>query len=181
MSETPTRRLFFALWPDAATRRAIEKTVRPAVKKAGGRPVVPRNYHITLVFLGAVVADRCDEVCAVARNIPYDAFDLTLDQFGYWPRPRILWLGSGTTPAALYALVESIWTAMVELGFERERRIFKPHVSLCRKLHKAPELAAPAPVVWPVSDFALVESDTDPRGARYTVVARFGQAHSVTH
>ena len=120
-------------------------------------------------------------MCAAAREIRCAPFDIVLDRFGYWPKPRLLWLGPSDTPRALHALVDTLWTAMVDLGFEREKRIFSPHVSLCRKLHRQPELEAPPPVTWSVNGFALVESDTDPRGSNYTVVARFGEAHSVTH
>lgn len=181
MNDAPTRRLFFALWPDAGIRQAMEKRTRHAVRKAGGRTVPPRNYHITLAFLGSVPRARFDDICVAARGIRWESFELALDRFGYWPRPRLLWLGPSTTPRPLHDLVAAIWTAMVDLGFERERRIFRPHVSLCRKLHRQPELDPPEPVSWPVDGFALVESETDPRGSRYTVVARFGRAHSVTH
>ena len=47
-------RLFFALWPDGDTRKAINGLARPAVRRAGGRPVPARHFHMTLAFLGEV-------------------------------------------------------------------------------------------------------------------------------
>ena len=180
MSDAPTQRLFFALWPDTGIRQAMQKRSRLAVRKAGGRPVLPRNYHVTLAFLGAVPRARFNDICAAAHGIHWETFELALDRFGYWPRPKLLWLGASAPPRPLHDLVEAIWTAMADLGFEREQRIFRPHVSLCRKLHRQPELDPPEAVSWSVDSFALVESETDPRGSRYAVAARFSQAHVLT-
>ena len=42
-------RLFFALWPDDATRRQLAKASRPALKRCGGRPVPARMSDGPLV------------------------------------------------------------------------------------------------------------------------------------
>jgi len=49
-----TRRLFFALWPDEATREQLAHITRKAVRGSGGRPIPVENLHSTLVFLGSV-------------------------------------------------------------------------------------------------------------------------------
>src|SRR5690606_7943609 len=50
--EAGLRRIFFALWPDDATRGAIERACRQAVRRSGGRPTAKRNLHLTVAFLG---------------------------------------------------------------------------------------------------------------------------------
>jgi 2'-5' RNA ligase len=57
-------------------------------------------------------------------------------------------------------------------GFAVETRPFETHVTLFRKVRKAPPLpdAYAVPLVWPVRDFALVVSLAAPEGARYEVL-----------
>ena len=173
MTDTPTRRLFFALWPDPAVRRTLRRATRNAVRSCGGRPVPPDNYHITLAFLGNVAADLFPEIVAGAATVPVPAITLTLDRLGYWPRPRVLWLGPRRCPQILTVLADNLWTRMESIGLPRERRVYQPHLTLCRKVRAAPAVEAPAPVRWPIASFALVESVTTAGGARYAVVEQF--------
>ena len=62
-------RLFCALWPDAATRAALENA-RSALFPLSGRPVEAANLHVTLVFLGAVDAARLPALIALAGTRP---------------------------------------------------------------------------------------------------------------
>ncbi|HYL02781.1 MAG TPA: 2'-5' RNA ligase family protein, partial [Steroidobacteraceae bacterium] len=59
-----TRRLFFALWPDAAQRTVLAHAVRKAVRNCGGRPVPAESLHVTLAFLGSVPESRMAELGA---------------------------------------------------------------------------------------------------------------------
>lgn len=156
-----TRRLFFALWPDSN------------VRQCGGRPVSPRNYHITLAFLGSVAPDRFEEICAGARTLSVPNFRLALSRFGYWPRPRVFWMGASRCPPLLRSLHHGLWSQLDLLGFTREPRAFEPHVTLCRKVRAAPALPPATPVSWMVNEFVLVESVTAPKGPVYEIVARF--------
>ena len=45
-------RVFFALWPDDATRSAISRATRDAVSLSGGRPIAKDRLHLTVAFLG---------------------------------------------------------------------------------------------------------------------------------
>ena len=92
------RRLFFALWPTDALRDEVRRAGKSMVRRCGGRPVAPVNYHITLSFLGNVPAEACDDVVAAAANISLQRFELWLTRFGYWSRARILWVAPAEIP-----------------------------------------------------------------------------------
>jgi 2'-5' RNA ligase len=161
------RRLFFALWPDDATRRAIARATRRAVSACGGKPTPAANLHVTLAFLGPVAPEALVRVEAI-QPPPCAPFELALDRLGHWGRARVLWLGPSEAPAALRSLERDLWGRLVALGFERERKPYSPHVTLARKARSVD--ADIEPIVWHVASFALVESQTGPRHSRYTVL-----------
>ncbi len=178
MSEAAPRtlRLFFALWPDEALRLEIRRATRAAVRQAGGRPVPPENYHVTLAFLGHVPESRLEAVMAVAT--PMVPLSLSLDRYGYFPGPRVLWLGPAETPAALRELAQRLNASLASAGLPCDRRPFHAHLTLCRKVRAQPrDLPRPAGLRWDVAEIVLVASETDPAGARYRVLARFGAAN----
>lgn len=146
---------------------------KPLLQGCGGRPVLPGNLHITLAFLGSVDADtrRCME--QAADNITLPPFTLQLNELGFWRRPQVVWLGTDSTPPPLLALASALKQAMIGCGLEPESRPFQAHLTLMRKVRRAPEGEPPAGITWPVSDFALVVSDTLPEGVRYAVLRRW--------
>jgi 2'-5' RNA ligase len=166
------RRLFFALWPDAGTRERLAHATRKAVRHSGGRPVAVDNLHATVAFLGRVPEERLEAVQAAGAAAACPPFALRLDGIEFWPRPQVL-VATAATPPAAVSLAERLWAGVEPLGIERDFRPLRIHVTLARKVQKpAPGLAMP-PVDWQVPELALVESVTDPAGARYAVVARW--------
>lgn len=163
----PRRRVFFALWPDEETRRGLVRAARSAVRRSGGRPTTPGNLHVTLAFLGPLT----EVYLARARQIPplaSPAFELILDRLGFWPGSRALWIAPSRVPSAVVALEAALWDRLVAAGFERERRPYRPHVTVARKA-KEVEASFPA-VVWHVDELALVESKPGGRHPIYTVL-----------
>ena len=152
-----TRRLFLALWPDADTRQHLAAL---AARAAGQRGQVhTANLHLTLVFLGATNRAQLLAYQSALADVVVPRFDLVLDQYGYWPKPRILWLGCHQTPPQLLALVADLQQRLRSCGFVPERRAFQAHVTLARHFPgPTPDWPLPTPVHWPVSTFALVES-----------------------
>lgn len=173
-SAVHVRRLFFGLWPDDETREALHHATRVTVRHCGGKPVPPRNYHVTLAFLGNVPEERCEDIAAAGARRSLPELTLTFDRYGYFAAPQVLWLGSSAEVPALRDFVAGLWRALAEAGAPPDARPFHPHVSLARKVTSPPELRPPRPVTWAVRDFALIESETLPEGARYRPVATFG-------
>ena len=166
-----TLRLFFALWPDPATRAAIAALARDVGRETGGRAVAPANVHLTLAFLGEQPAEMVPKLRASAAAVELSAFRLALDEVGSWRNTGIAWLGASETPDALAALHGGLARALASLGIALEARPFAPHLTLARRIATAVRRRLPQPVVWNVTSFALVVSELDRNGARYRVLA----------
>ena len=163
------RRLFFALWPDDATRgRIVDATARQVLAAAGRTP--PReNLHVTLAFLGGVPESRLAPLADAAGQIASPAFDLVLDRIEYWRRQRILSLEPSASPPALDELVAKLRQALGACDFALESRPFRAHLTLARDARAPRDVAHDLePIVWCVTDLALVESITAPQGSHYT-------------
>jgi 2'-5' RNA ligase len=163
-------RVFFALWPDDATRAAISRATRDAVRLSGGRPIAKERLHITVAFLGELTAAGLD----VARTVPpisVGPFELALDSVGVWPESKILWLAATALPDELVELEKRLWDSLVERGFRGEDRDYRPHVTLARRAR--PVDFAVEPVRCPVRDLALVESFPDGHNVHYEVLERW--------
>jgi 2'-5' RNA ligase len=158
------RRVFFALWPDDATRGAIMRASRRAVRLCGGRPTAKRNLHITVAFLGSLD----EEAQARAASVPpigTGPFELVLDVLGHFQQSRVLWLAPSTVPGELAALERELWAGLEGQGFEREPRVYRPHMTLARRARAVEEQIDPAR--WSVAAVTLVESVPLPRGVHY--------------
>jgi len=164
-------RLFFALWPDAQTRQALQERVQTALGPLSGRRVEPENLHLTLDFLGTVEGERARCLLAGMAEIQSAPFSLTLDRLDSFRRARVIWLGVSHTPPALEMLVQHLRALRAACGLAPERRPFMSHLTLMRKVVSPPATTAVPPVTWQVERFLLVASRTLPEGARYEVVA----------
>ena len=67
----------------------------------------------------------------------------------------------------------ALWERLETIGFARERRPFRPHVTLARKVTSPGEMALRGTVEWRADGFVLVRSVTDPSGAQYAVIRRW--------
>lgn len=168
---TELRRLFLAFWPEETERRQMADLAAAVV---GRRRVRDANLHLTLVFLGATDAVRLAAYETALANLTVPALELILDRYGYWPAPRILWLGSSQTPPELYELVADLTRRLRGCGFIPERRAFQAHITLARKFPgPAPERPPAASVRWQIGEVALVESLPGKQGSEYRVLRRW--------
>jgi 2'-5' RNA ligase len=167
------RRLFFALWPDEATRESVQRATRAIVRHCGGAPVAAADLHLTLAFLGAVPVEQVEALPQAVRDCRLPALDLPLERLGYFAEARVLWIGPHAAIEPLARFVAALWQALAPLGLSPAPPGFYPHVTLARKVATAPRPVAVRPIAWPLDGFVLAESASAGRGARYQVVARF--------
>lgn len=163
-----THRLFFAVWPSPEVRQGLAAVVG-GLPGGLGRLQRPDQWHMTLEFLGTVAAERLAaalEAGAVAAATGRPC-EVRLDAIEHWRRPQVLCLTARETPEALSGLVRSLRTELQARGFEPERRDFRAHMTLARKVPRRPRDTPLEPLGWPVAELALVESITDRAGARY--------------
>jgi len=146
------------------------------------RWVKPQNLHLTLKFLGDIpAADAAVVGSALLRaskgTLP---LALTVQGMGVFPgisRPRVLWIGLGGQVEALQKIYSRIEDELAGLGFARENRGFKAHLTLARfkaggtppDLRKVFEdLGNYAPKPFAAKHLVLYKSDLRPQGAVYT-------------
>ena len=163
---TQQHRLFFALWPDAATRAALTE-VQAGIAGALTRA---EKLHLTLAFLGQQPASALPALCQVLERVPARALTLQLDTRGYFTSQRIAWAGMQTVPPDLLALRGALMQALAAGRFvpEFEEDRFKPHVTLARKA-SATTTADFAPIRWRATQMVLAESSTG--NGEYRIVA----------
>jgi len=163
------RRLFFALWPDDATRNALNRTGKWLHQHWGGRRMRADTLHLTLVFLGDLPAAQIDALLQGIQGIPIGAFELSLDQAGHWPHNRIGWLGLSQPSQALESLVQALRDQLRTLDIAFDARPHTPHITLLRKAQGGAALEC-LPVNWAVDGFVLVASNPQADGAHYDVL-----------
>jgi RNA 2',3'-cyclic 3'-phosphodiesterase len=163
-------RLFFALWPPAATAQALADWAREVCSTSGGRVTATDNIHLTLAFLGDADPDKA---IAAARRVRASRHHLPIDSAKYVRRNEMVWVGPATTPPALQDLVAQLHASLRAQSFTLEDRPFAAHVTLIRKARQ-PQSIPPLPrVEWPAKEFILVRSRTSSKGSTYEPVERF--------
>lgn len=181
-----TARCFVGLWLPEAARTALDPPVRRLQRvTAGVRWVAPSRWHVTLAFLGDVPRARLVEVRAALRSLEFALpIRLGIRGLGAFPdlaRPRIVWAGLDGDVDKLASLADRVAAVLETLGFAREERPFRPHVTLGRVKHAraVPVLRAAlgsSHVVVPaaqVGAFSLFESSLTPDGPDYVELERF--------
>lgn len=166
-NKTETLRLFFALWPDDATRTALMQLQAPM----RGRIIPYANLHLTLAFLGQQAASMVPNLKDILTHLTSATATLLLDRVGYFTRNHVAWTGTHDVPDELMHLVQELTLALAQHGIVlNEPRGFKPHITLARDAALPPDITF-EPIVWRAHQVALVQSDTTPEGSRYQVIA----------
>ena len=166
-------RLFYALELDDSVRSAIENW-RSSALPAIGKPVPPANFHITLLYLGEVGERDLEKLLYETDRIQAPTINLSLDKSGYFPRPKVYWVGSETVPAPLLSLVKDLKRCARKVGLKVDKRPYTPHVTLFRKCLARPPLPAhDISQHLSFSGFTLYESVSGAGGVRYEPVARW--------
>jgi 2'-5' RNA ligase len=177
-------RLFLAAPLSDEIRTALADHLDTALsgRALPGRRVPPRNWHLTLRFLGDCTIDARDKVvAALGEGSPGAQFSLGLGGLGAFPRPdraRVLWIGTTDGTPLLRLLAEKAEAAARAGGFEPERRPFSSHLTLSR-LRPEEDVTALIASVPPfgkadvIREIVLYRSHLGPQGARYEAVHRF--------
>ena len=157
-----TKRIFFALWPDARLRDRMRDMIGPFIKEVEGRAVDRRDWHVTLAFIGDLDVRFIPGLMEEARNVAFDPIRLRLDRIEFWPRPKIAAVVPPRVPPGMEALVGQLHGIMRGIGLEPADRVYRPHITVARAVRpfEPIRLAQSAEVEW--SSFELMESVSEP-------------------
>lgn len=180
-------RSFIAIdFPDE-TRKALED-IQKELKQSGAgvRWVKPSSIHLTLKFLGNIHAAQVEEIArAVAQEIrdqpPITLRPAGLGAFPSLRKPRVIWIGMEGEVQRLTGIQARVETALEVLGFAREKRSFRPHLTIGRVkdrrwLQSLVDAMATLDMKpfnsFDADEIILYKSDLRPTGAIYTKLHR---------
>ena len=109
----------------------VQRALGPVTDTA--RWVAPESIHITLKFIGEIPEKRIKEIDEALTGFRWNPFTVTVHGVGFFPgmrSPRVFWAGMEAPTMA--GLAEELDARMERLGFEKERRAFRPHLTLAR-------------------------------------------------
>jgi len=161
------RKFFYALWPSDRQRDMMRDIINPAVSVVEGTPVDRRNWHVTLVYIGAFAEDDIPALQAAVGTIEPFEIRLRLDRISFWQRPKIATVNPRNTPAGLEELVRSIEQKLEPFGFVPNERVYRPHITVARNARTFSEVPLARPIDLQWSSFELIESLSSARGELY--------------
>lgn len=191
MSDTEHVRLFVACEVPDDVKDTIGEVIEGLRQKSGAdvRWIRPEGVHVTLKFLGEVPTKKLPAVKlaiqeAVVGHSPFELEFSTIGTFGGREGLRIMWVGIAGDVLRLEALVRAVNAALAVVGFEPERRPFRPHLTLGRVRDEVPtrrraeiEVAVGKQgvpqVSWRTAQVSLMRSRLSTSGATYEVLATF--------
>ena len=167
-------RLFVALDLPAEVRAALSAWAEQAAPP-GVRRVAADNLHVTLAFLGARSGDDVATIRALLPDIARPLEELRTAGALWLPsrRPGVLTVALETSETLASLHEELVAALAAAIGFEPERRPFRPHVTVGRvargtRIDARCALAPPAPALsFQALALTLYRSRTAPAGARY--------------
>ena len=127
-------RVFIAIELPEDIRRAladIQRQLRPVTSSA--RWVPAESIHLTLKFLGEVPETRIVDIDESLAGLTWLPFQVNVSGVGFFPgarSPRVLW--AGLTASTMADLALELDARMERFGFDKEKRAFRPHITLAR-------------------------------------------------
>ncbi len=162
-------------------------TAQETLKRSGLkiRWVRKEGIHLTLKFLGDIDRDSVEKISEAMERATgsFSPFTLWAEGIGVFPnlrRPRVAWVGLSGDIEILRALQRDLESQLSGLGFPKEKRPFKGHLTLGRvkgrldgiKLQEALEdLGDFRTESFTARSIVLFQSDLRPDGAVYSRLA----------
>jgi 2'-5' RNA ligase len=188
-------RLFTAIELPATVRQHLV-TARAAIASTAGERgavswVQPENLHVTLKFLGEVPDERLGRLCDALARVIVEPTRLVAGGLVLFPKRgaiRVIAAGLSGEVERFGRLFADVEDACASAGFEREGRIYMPHVTLGRarpgrnaaglRRLRDDVAAITAGPEFTADGFVLMQSQLHPKGAIYTPAAHFPRKSS---
>jgi 2'-5' RNA ligase len=178
MADNSAKRCFVAIPIDDVVRDDLVDATRRLKHVTGLRLVPAENMHVTVKFLGGVLDPQIDDVLEAMRLgvEGISRFPLNTEAIACIPnerRPRVL-AAVLNCPPLLSMLVEQLEDAMQMIGFVREVRAYRPHITVGR-FRRAPRGGLPhvdlPPTGFVADRVELMQSILYEDGPRYQVMS----------
>ncbi len=179
-----TNRLFVALEIPSTVLDELIEIRNKIYPDSGVRWEAKEKLHITLKFLGDVEDSLNDSIIKMIeeRISGKKRFNLFFEKFGLFKKdgkPRILWVKTNDSNV-LEEVQKEIEEGCSELGFKKEERKFKPHLTLLRvrgsedfrKIYSFTNEEIPE-INFAVSEIALIKSELKQSGSVYHTIKSF--------
>jgi 2'-5' RNA ligase len=181
-------RLFFAVPVSDTIKKAVTASIASSgLVSAPWRWVRDDNFHITLKFLGETDPALIKPLVAAGLSVAEasSSFETVYSRFGAFPglkRPRVLFYGMDEGQEKMASLALGVDNAVEYLGFEKEKRPFRPHLTLARIKADLDQRVTgllqtfadlPEGTTGVVDHFLLIRSILHRSGAEYEEIARF--------
>ena len=169
-------RLFIAAFLPEETKDALFRHVKSLRSFLRGVKWEPREkLHVTLRFLGDVDEARLENISADVGSAlcGSGSVECGFDDFCLFPgsrNPRVLALRL-VKSERFQSLFDKVQVAVLQNGFEMEKREFIPHVTLGRirgDFEGIREIPGPDATEFSIARIGIVQSELGPRGSRYT-------------
>ncbi len=184
---TDSWRVFCAVeLPDVVRARLEDhvRRLRKEVPDAAASWSRVENIHLTLKFFGNVEVKRIARISEAAERVvkQFSTFQIGVGETGVFPRPsrpQVLWIGVSDPSGQLSALQEKFENECAAEGFEKEKRAYRPHLTIARlrKPEGARQLAEAhlqmkfEPVDVELKELVIFRSELSPKGSKYTVIS----------
>ena len=181
-------RAFLAIELPASIKREIQLFQNKLQENGQGISWVKvSNLHITLKFLGDIDWNQQQAITTILPEVCRNLlpFSISVAKTGFFPnikRPRVLWVGCSNSKNKLVQVFTAIDSSLADIGFEPEKRLFSPHLTIGRikqlestallvsQMQKNSDFSAGR---FQVSEIKLIKSQLHPSGAIYTPLAEF--------
>jgi len=105
--------------------------------RANVKWVAAQNIHLTLKFLGDTDENKVNAIKEIIAQTSqkYSAVDSEINKVGAFPnlrRPRVIWAGLAGGIETLATISRDLEEQLEPIGFEKEKRAFKSHLTLGR-------------------------------------------------
>lgn len=127
------------------------------------------NLHLTLDFLGECSVQQMHSAQAAMDEISFEPFDIMFDRTGFFAGDSsdTWWLGVREN-RNLMKLQAALHEALIEKGLKLEKRRYRPHVTLARRVITSSPAGPVEPFKTTVSAVSLMLSERHGNSMVYT-------------
>lgn len=178
------KRIFIAVDISEEARRKVANYIE-SLRKEFPRLRVgwdkPGKLHLTLKFFGDADENQIEKLFSITEKIAGEIsnFELKISNTGVFPnakKARVLWIDVFNETGNLAKINRELETECEKIGFVREKRNYKPHLTIARlrELQFSSDLVKKhleynfEPVLFEVSEIVIYESKLQPTGSIYT-------------